>query len=597
MLLEEIAAYSLLPSTPEADKKLVHDTIQRYKTYTNAIFDVSNSNDDVLWWVLAFEKSYEVTQDPHFLSLAEHSFNHVYTRDWTSTCQGGLLWAHDKSYKNAITNELLVTAATTLHAATGNETYLGIAVKAYSWFSQSGMVDERGLFVDGLDDDCGAVPQKLPWTYNQGVLLSGLTKLYAATGDAKYQEAAENLFSAVKASDLVTEDGILVESCESDDSGCSHDGAVFKGIFARHLQYAGLAGGDEFLDTCAASLVEKDTAGDGKVGVAWTGPYEDPGENECVAQLSAFSLLNAVERSKAAALLKSDQIDETWSTYLEEPPEKAASLAEKLASRADDLTKGMLVNSRLLSPFDVVCSGGGDLNAYYIGAEMIIKRLRLPERRHRGASAGGWMSLELALKKEQITLENYLSYGVLQEENPLHFSNIAFTVNLQDHHWRMMGDWQSSKWEENLSSMDNKVFLALSCKEHWWQSKSLLMVSEYTSPEQASSAFIGTGAISEEYEGMSCSDGSENSGKDMTPLFQDNKRQQLVINLMKVEGKVKTAQMGFGKYTSDDYASLVQRGQDEMIEFLQSGVVSRDSKAITLCDVGSDVSTNVCRQK
>ena len=593
-MLEEIAAYSLLPSTPEKDRALVKDTIYRYKTYTNLIFDASNSNDDVLWWVLAFEKSHQATEDTDFLELAEHSFFHVYHRDWTSTCGGGMLWAHRNTYKNAITNELLITAATTLHAATGNQTYLDIAVKAYDWFAASGLVDERGLVVDGLNDDCEAVSQTFPWTYNQGVILSGLSRLYSATGDIKFQEAAESIFSAAQESGLLIQDGVPVESCDSDDS-CTHDGAVFKGIFARHLQYSGLTGGVEFLDQNAASIVDNDRADDDKIGTAWTGPYVDPADNECVAQLSAFSLFNAQERSKASSL-KGEKIDDTWSTYLEEPPSKAVSLSEKLASRADNLVAGLVVKSSpLVSVFDVVCSGGGDLNAYYMGAEMIIKRLDLPEERHAGASAGGWMSLELALKKEQITLENYLSYGVLQEENPIHFSNIAFTVNLQDHHWRMMGDWQANKWSDSLSSMDNEVFLALSCKQHWYQSKSLLIVSNYTSPEQASSAFIGTGAIDEKYEGMDCSDGSENSGKDMTPLFQDNVRQQLVINLMKVEGKVKTAQMGFGKYTSDEYSDLVKRGQDEMIEFLQTGIVSRDEKAITLCPVGSDVSSFVCK--
>ena len=88
MMLEEIAAYSLLPSTPEADRDLVERTIYRYKTYTNAIFDASNSNDDVLWWVLAFEKSYQATEDSHFLELAEHSFNRVYERgEWVSESQ------------------------------------------------------------------------------------------------------------------------------------------------------------------------------------------------------------------------------------------------------------------------------------------------------------------------------------------------------------------------------------------------------------------------------------------------------------------------------------------------------------------------------
>ena len=65
----------------------------------------------------------------------------------------------------------------------------------------------------------------------------------------------------------------------------------------------------------------------------------------------------------------------------------------------------------------MVCSGGGDLNAYYMGIEMVLSRAQLlhaKEMRHAGTSAGGWMSLvERALKGERRTLESYLSYGVL----------------------------------------------------------------------------------------------------------------------------------------------------------------------------------------
>merc|ERR1711988_819510 len=113
------------------------------------------------------------------------------------------------------------------------------------------------------------------------------------------------------------------------------------------------------------------------------------------------------------------------------------------------------------------------------------------------------------------------------------------------------------------------------------------------SPDQAASAFIGTGAISETYEGMSCSDGSSTSGDDMTPLFQDKQRQQLIINLMKVESTIKTGQMGLGKFTSTEYSDLVARGQDEAAEFLRTGAVARNAKAITLCPLGADVKSNV----
>ena len=45
---------------------------------------------------------------------------------------------------------------------------------------------------------------------------------------------------------------------------------------------------------------------------------------------------------------------------------------------------------------------------------------------------------------------------------------------------------------------------------------------------------MSTGTVFEWYDGMACSDGGAMSGPNMTPLFQDGIRPQLVVNLMKV---------------------------------------------------------------
>jgi len=193
------------------------------------------------------------------------------------------------------------------------------------------------------------------------------------------------------------------------------------------------------------------------------------------------------------------------------------------------------------------------------------------------------------LKGENRTLQSYLSYGLLQEAYPLKFATIASTVLLQDHHWRMMAKWQADKWSSSLSSLDDRVFLALDCG---WTDSKLRMVSKYTSAEQAASAFISTGAISQIYEGDLCADGSSVSGDDMTPLFQDKVRQQIIVNLMEVGYKI--LNMGGGKFNSADFVKLVQLGQDEAVEYIRTRTVKRNNKVITLCPVGADVHKNVC---
>lgn len=195
------------------------------------------------------------------------------------------------------------------------------------------------------------------------------------------------------------------------------------------------------------------------------------------------------------------------------------------------------------------------------------------------------------LKGQTRTLQSYLSYGLLEEENPIHFSSVATAVLYQAHHWRMMATWQANKWNATLPTLDGQVFMGISCRKPYHFSDFLLIVSNYTSAAQAAAAFVGTGAISETYDGMDCSDGGSTSGAKMTPLFQDQVRPQLIVDLMETGFPIS---MGGGKYTSTQYAALVRRGQDEIAEFLRTGSVSRAPSAISLCPLGRKVSANVC---
>jgi hypothetical protein len=75
------------------------------------------------------------------------------------------------------------------------------------------------------------------WTYNQGIVLSGLSRLYKHTGDDGLIKAAQNLLDSVLESDLVLADsGVLVESCDPTRT-CNQDQWMFKGVFFEHLGY------------------------------------------------------------------------------------------------------------------------------------------------------------------------------------------------------------------------------------------------------------------------------------------------------------------------------------------------------------------------
>ena len=92
-------------------------------------------------------------------------------------------------------------------------------------------------------------------------------------------------------------------------------------------------------------------------------------------------------------------------------------------------------------------------------------------QRRAGASAGGMMPFEFALKGQVKTLVDHISYGFLQEK--------FWIFGDQDHHWRLMSKWMIEKYAGKLSQLDDKVYLALSCIKDW--DVKLELVHKYTS--------------------------------------------------------------------------------------------------------------------
>src|SRR5271170_518993 len=130
------------------------------------------------------------------------------------------------------------------------------------------------------------------WTYNQGIVLSGLSKLYKYTGDEGLIKAAQNLLAAVLTSPLVTASGILVESCDPFGT-CNQDQWMFKGVFFEHLGYflADLAVMDElpvetrlnlvqmyqsFVQTNAQAVWDVARGQDGVIGSWWAATQGGP---------------------------------------------------------------------------------------------------------------------------------------------------------------------------------------------------------------------------------------------------------------------------------------------------------------------------------
>lgn len=250
--------------------------------------------DDEGWWALAWLRAYDLTGNSRYLSMAKTIFNDMSTNGWdTTVCGGGMWWNKAKTYKNAITNELFLTIAARLHQRTpgdsGNGSYLDWAQKEWTWFSNSSMINSAHLINDGLSN-C-ANNGGTTWTYNQGIILGGLTDLYKITGNGSYLSQAEAIADATLAT-LVSSAGILSETCEP---SCDQDQEQFKGLFMLNLAYLY----DEdlkpsyaiFLAKNASAIWANDRNSSNQLGLLWNGPFDSATASK---QSSAMLLLSAL---------------------------------------------------------------------------------------------------------------------------------------------------------------------------------------------------------------------------------------------------------------------------------------------------------------
>lgn len=212
-----------------------------------------------------------------------HVFYELAARGWdTEFCGGGMVWSpYLGPYKNAITNELYIAASIGmyLHFPGDNDTspfmrnevetldleptqpfeerFLDAAIEGYAWLNASGMTNGQGLYTDGWHvskwkqngTECDA-RENMVYTYNQGVILSGLRDLWEGAGNKSYLEDGHHLArNVIKATGWHLENGtapnndhwagigrngILEDYCDS-RGRCSQDAQTFKGIFFHHL--------------------------------------------------------------------------------------------------------------------------------------------------------------------------------------------------------------------------------------------------------------------------------------------------------------------------------------------------------------------------
>lgn len=255
--------------------------------YSNQETEIEGVNSTI-WYAQQF-----IPQFAHRARI----FYDLAAKGWDTTlCGGGMVWnPYLAPYKNAITNQLFIAASMSMYLhfpgddnpspfstsvkreddarinnddsdvdkpAKAHDThYLSAAVKAYEWLKHSNMTNGLGLYIDGFHisgwrggsnssngtGKCDVRDEQV-YSYNQGVLLSGLRGLYDATGKIEYLQDGHALIAHViiatgwqeRGTERQKEwrglgrGGIMEEACDASGS-CSQDGQTFKGIWWLHF--------------------------------------------------------------------------------------------------------------------------------------------------------------------------------------------------------------------------------------------------------------------------------------------------------------------------------------------------------------------------
>lgn len=302
-----------------ASQAVAENELNRYYShvisyyFTEEAFDIQmDAYDDVQWVILGWLEAMRFMHDhnkrlnlgvdwhgtqfgPAFAHRAHVFYEVVYGAYDRKLCGGGITWnPHLDTYKNTITNQLLVSssvgmylyhpgdnntfpfsqpasACTTTNVSAAlspvgahDSRWRDLAIYNYDWLQAVNLTNAQGLYVDGyhLSDSstnnpnygkpaqCDARSEEV-FTYNQGVVLSGLRELWEATGNTTYltdgykllnnviaatgYELASGAVSSEKNYGLGT-NGILTENCDP-TGDCSQDATTFKGIFFHHLTH------------------------------------------------------------------------------------------------------------------------------------------------------------------------------------------------------------------------------------------------------------------------------------------------------------------------------------------------------------------------
>lgn len=148
----------------------------------------NNFNDDQGWWALACVRAFEITSDSRYLDCAEDLFAIIWA-EHDSTYGAGIWWRKSPhDQKNVATNATAAMTAARLYQATSDSDYLDAAEDLFDWVDTALHAD--GHVYDHIEGAGSGTLVKWDFTYNFGVYIGAAVSLYEATSTASYLDKA-----------------------------------------------------------------------------------------------------------------------------------------------------------------------------------------------------------------------------------------------------------------------------------------------------------------------------------------------------------------------------------------------------------------------
>ncbi|UIR54728.1 glycoside hydrolase family 76 protein [Sphingobacterium sp. SRCM116780] len=176
--------------------RFIYDLYEGNKKHY-AAYDWTNDKvwfiyDDIMWWVIAMARAYELTKDKQFLAHAESGFIRVWSGvpgiDIGSYDQekSGMFWdwTFGRKGKMSCINYPTVIAAATLYEVTKKKEYLAKAKEIYDWSSNNLLDRSMGRIADSKHGD--GQPNWTTHLYNQATAIGAGTILYKITKQKSY---------------------------------------------------------------------------------------------------------------------------------------------------------------------------------------------------------------------------------------------------------------------------------------------------------------------------------------------------------------------------------------------------------------------------